>query len=654
MEKNYEFLKEKAYKLRIDSLKATTLAKSGHPTSCLSAAEIMSVLFFKEMKFDLNNFHAPNNDKFILSKGHAAPILYAAWYELGKISEEEFFSLRKFNSQLEGHPTPRFPYVDLATGSLGIGLSSGIAMALTAKLDKKDFYTYVLMGDSETTEGSVWEAAELASFYKLNNLIGIIDVNSLGQADITIDDYNLEKIKQKWEAFGWQAIILNGHDIGEIIDAFNIAKKSKNSPSILIAKTSKGHGLPSIENKMGYHGKAFTEKEYLEKLEELKKQYPEETKIFQEQNLPNQLSKNFTEIKNQNSLESQSDQNISNYQESNIKDDFFRKLAEKLSKINYDSIATQALKSLDLKKDMATRKAFGDALLEYGKHISEIVCLDGEVKNSTFTEIFEKEFPERFFECYIAEQCMLGMATGFAAMGKVPFAATFGAFLTRAHDQIRMAAISRKALKIVGSHAGVAIGEDGPSQMALEDIAMMRAIPNSIVICPSDAVSAYKLTGQIIKYCNGISYLRTARNSTPIIYDINEKFDIGQCKILKQSEKDKACIIATGITVFEALKAYETLKKDNIYVSIIDCYSIKPLDIQTIIKVAKISGKIITVEDHYIEGGLGETVCAELKNNNFKIEMLAVKKIPMSGTAEELLNYEEINAKKIIEICLNF
>lgn len=606
------FLERTAYNVRVSSLVSTTEAGSGHPTTCLSAADIGAVLFFYAMQFDPQHHTNPNNDRFILSKGHAAPLLYALYKELGLVSEQELMSLRTFDSRLEGHPTPRFNYSEAATGSLGQGLSIGAGIALSAKMDKRTFKTYVLMGDSEVAEGSVWEAAQLAAHYKLDNLIAILDVNKLGQSTETMEGYHLERYEAMFGAFGWHTITINGHNIQEIAQAFDTAKKVTNKPIIIIAKTLKGYGLASIEGKQGFHGKAFSYKELPELLQELYSRF-----------------KTIADAKNNYAWHAKLPQ-----------DEQPKKLPKPVS-------ITPQFKKGEL---VATRKAYGLALVELGKQLNNLVSLDAEVKNSTFAELFEKEFPSRFVQCFIAEQNMVSMGVGFASRGKIPFISTFACFFTRAYDQIRMAAIGQAALRLVGSHVGVSIGEDGPSQMGLEDIAMMRAIPNAVVLYPADAVAAYALLTQMANRNNGISYMRTTRAATPVIYDSTAQFTLGGCHILRQSKADKVCIIAAGITLFEALKAYDMVASEKIAVAVIDAYSIQPLAKEEIARVVKSSGnKVITVEDHYPAGGLGEAVAMVLINEGVTFKRLAVNHMPRSGTPEELLAYEEINAESIVK-----
>jgi transketolase len=608
----FEKLREKAYNMRVLSLEATTQAGSGHPTSALSAADLVAVLFFQAMHYDPANHEDQSNDRFILSKGHAAPILYAAWEQAGVLTKAEVLTLREFSSPLEGHPTARFSYSEAATGSLGCGLSIGLGMALSTRVSNLNFYTYVLLGDSEMAEGSVWEACELAAFYKVHNLIAILDVNRLGQSTQTMEGHNVQDFERKFQAFGWETFVINGHNIESIVETFDTARSIKNKPSVIIAYTYKGYGLEGIENKENYHGKAFSHEQLPALLESLRKRFPSEAEAA-EKSVP--------------------------------------KLIVRQTTISTQEHIYLALPDYKLGQKIATRKAYGESITALGAVSQKIISLDAEVKNSTFAEIFEQAYPERFFQCFIAEQNMIGMAEGFASRGFIPFASTFGSFFTRAHDQIRMASIGRSPLRLAGSHVGVSIGQDGPSQMALEDIASMRALPDSIVLYPADAVSTRKLINLMANYYDGISYIRLTRAETPVIYLPEQKFNIGGSNIIKQNiPVDKVCIIAAGITLFEALKAHEILLQENISTAVIDAYSIKPLDRENIIKVARDSGsKIITVEDHYLQGGLGESICYELRNTGITIECLAVRELSRSGKPEELLAYHRIDAHAIIE-----
>jgi transketolase len=617
----FNFLANKALNIRINSIKATTASKSGHPTSCMSAADMISVLFFHALKMNIKDPKAINNDRFLLSKGHAIPVVYSALRELEIISNEELLSLRKFDSYLEGHPTPRFIYNEAATGSLGQGLGIGVGMALNAKHEKLSYTTYVMMGDGEIAEGSIWEAAELASYYKLDNLIGIVDCNRLGQSGESIHNHDVKKYAEKFKAFDWNYIIIDGHNLEEISSALTVAQQTKGLPTVIVAKTYKGYGLENVENKDGFHGKPFSQEDLPVVVEALKKRFKEASAYI---GLYNQDLNFSISIDEKNTLP----QNLP-------------------ISIDITNDKNTALFTNDQK--MATRKAYGYALAALGQSNDNIFVLDCDVKNSTFSEIFEKENPNRFIQCFIAEQNMISVAIGLELRGKIPFAATFACFLTRAHDQIRMAGIGRNALRICGSHAGVSIGEDGPSQMGLEDIAMMRSIPGSVVLYPSDGVSAYKLTELMANYNEGISYLRTTRASTPILYEKGEAFKIGGCKVLKQSDRDRICIIGGGITVHEALKAHHLLLAEGINSSVIDLYSVKPLDIFTIKKIATESrNKIIVVEDHYSEGGLGEAITHAVVNINVIVKSLSVRQISRSGRPEDLLKYAEIDAESII------
>ncbi len=589
--------------LRRDVIEATTLAGSGHLTSCLSCAEIISCLFFAQMQYDIKNPENPDNDEFILSKGHAAPILYSALYRTKAINHHPS-SLRKLKSPLEGHPIPssHLPFVKVATGSLGQGFSIGTGMALAGKMQKRKYKVYVLLGDSETAEGSVYEAAQLAPHYKLNNLITIIDVNRLGQAGETMLGHDIQSYKNRFESFGWNAITINGHNINEIFKALKKAESS-GKPSVIIAKTIKGKGISFLENKNGWHGKALNQAE---------------------------LKKAFNEIPNPE------------MPKINIK------IPIKIHSKKDNKIKSQ-LTNYNANEQVATRQAYGNALANLAKLNKTIVALDSEVSNSTHSEKVKEKTPKQFIETYIAEQNMIGMALGLSKKGFNVFASTFAAFLSRAHDQIRMAALSNPNLTICGSHAGVSIGEDGASQMGLEDIALFRSIPNSIILYPSDAVSAEKLV-YLAANTNGLKYIRTTRPKTPIIYKSAESFKIGEFKILKQSSQDKIVLIGAGITLHESLKAHEILKKQNINTAVIDLYCIKPLETKKLINFIKAHGnKVIITEDHYKEGGIGEMLSNELKNTDIKIMHLAINEIPHSGKIEELLDKYKISAKWIVE-----
>lgn len=577
-------LQKMANKLRVHSIKSTTAAGSGHPTSCMSCAEIMSVLFFSEIK---------ENDEFILSKGHAAPILWAVYAEAGFFPVKELMNLRKITSNLEGHPTPRMPFIKIATGSLGQGLNAGTGMALAKRLQRKG-RVYVLLGDSESAEGSVWEAANTAAFYGLNNLVAVLDVNRLGQSGQTMFGYNLSSYRKKFQAFGWETAVIDGHDVKQLMNVLARARKSK-KPFAIIAKTSKGKGVKFLENKEGWHGKAVPK----EKLESALKQIGN------------------TDIK----LKS--------------------KLKNKTVKYNYKTFKAGKYKKGE---KIATRNAYGNALVRLGKANKKVAAVDAEVGNSTMAKGFFEKYPKRSFQAYIAENEMTGIAMGLSAEGYIPFCATFAAFWTRAHDFIRMAYYSKANIKFVGSHAGVSIGEDGPSQMGLEDMSMFLSIPESVVLYPSDAVSTENCVKELVKY-KGISYLRTTRGATPVIYSEKEKFPIGKFKVLTKSKKDKALVIAAGITVPEALKAYQELAKKGIGIRVIDLYSVKPLDAAGLIKHSiDCCNNVIVVEDHYSNG-----IGAEVAMAVGKIKHLCIKKMPRSGKPEQLLKKYGIDSTAIIK-----
>ena len=602
-------LRDIATQLRIDSVASTSKAGSGHPTTCLSAADIMAVLFFAEMHFDPKNPQDPDNDRFVLSKGHAAPILYAAWAEAGLFPRERLLDLRTFESDLEGHPTPRLPFVDVATGSLGQGICAAVGIALNARRIGSGYRTYVLLGDGEIAEGSVWEAADSASHHKLDNLCAIVDVNALGQSQPTEFRHDVDRIAARWAAFGWKAVVVDGHDIADIQKGLDVARTTSGQPTVLVARTLKGKGLASIEGKDAWHGKALKSGEETDKaLAELETQL---TNTAPEGSIPGPR---------------------------------YRGRAE--SAPDYASLPAPNYKPGDL---VATREAWGTALATVGKHDTRVVGLDADVKNSTFSDRFEKVAPDRFFEMFIAEQVMVGAAMGFAARGAIPFPSTFACFLYRAADFIRMAGISMLNVKLTGSHAGVSIGEDGPSQMALEDLAMMRAIPGAVVLYPCDAVSTERLVAAMAQH-KGLAYMRTSRPKTPVTYGPDESFPIGGSKVLRQSADDVAVVVGAGITVFEALKAYDQLKAEGIAIRVIDAYSVQPIDAATLTAAAKATGGVvITVEDHYSAGGLGDAVAEALASAGVVVERLAVREIPRSGEPDELVDKFGISARNVVD-----
>jgi len=603
IETDIELLKGIANQLRIHSITATTAAGSGHPSSCLSAADVVASLFFGHMKYDAKNPHFYNNDRFILSKGHAAPLLYAAWAENGFVPVAELAKLRQFNSDLEGHPTPRLAFADVATGSLGQGLGVGVGVALAARQDKLDYNTYVLLGDGEIAEGAVWEAASLAGFYKLSNLIAIVDVNRLGQSQATAFGHDLSVYAKRFDAFGWRVEVIDGHDIEEIIEVLSGVGLDE-KPLVILAKTYKGAGVSFIQDKDSWHGKPLNAEEAAQAIAELS---------------PSARSGLGVAIPTPSPLPAP----------------------------NLAAPASYPAISYKLGDKIATREAYGAALVRIGEANPAVVAMDGDTKNSTYAEKFAKAFPNRFTECFIAEQNLVAVAVGFGTRSHVPFASTFATFFTRAADQIRVAGISSANLKLVGSHVGVSIGEDGPSQMALEDIAMMRSVQGSSVLYPADAVATEKLLEEMAK-TRGIQFLRTSRPKTPVIYGNDEQFPIGGAKVLR--EGTKVTIVSAGVTLFEALKAADTLKAEGISVTVIDAYSVKPLGKKEILAAAKKTGNtVITVEDHYPEGGLGDAVAGELSSEGVKVHKLAVNGLPRSGRAEELLAHFGIDAAAIVK-----
>jgi transketolase len=599
-------LKNIATRLRIDSLIATTESASGHPTTCFSAADIVAALFFAEMRYDPANPQHPLADRFVLSKGHAAPLLYAAWAEAGFIPRAELLKLREFTSDLEGHPTPRLAFVDVATGSLGQGLCAGVGIALNAARIGSDYRTYVLMGDGEVAEGSVWEAAALAEFYKLDSLCAIVDVNALGQSRATQHGHDMESHRSRWTGFGWHAIVIDGHDLQAILDALAEARRTRQKPTIILAKTDKGHGVSFLNGASQWHGKAVKKGEELQKaLAELEGHFVPEPEG------------GHIDIKKPTGTPRD------------------------------ERVADVAPPSYKLGDMVATREAYGTAIARLGSADSRVVALDADVKNSTFSEKFEAAHPDRFYQCFIAEQAMIGAAMGLAARGSIPFPSTFAAFLTRAADFIRMMAISDLNVKMAGSHAGVSIGEDGPSQMALEDLAMMTAQPNITVLYPSDAVAAEHLVVNAARHAGPV-YIRTTRPKLPVLYDNGESFPIGGLKVVRQSAADTATVIGAGVTLYEALKAHDELKKDGVSIRVIDLYSLQPIDAAALIAAGRETGRLITVEDHYAAGGIGDAVARAVAPAGLAVTRLAVREIPRSGKPEELLDKFGISAGHIV------
>ncbi len=603
-------LRNIATQLRIDSVRSTSEAGSGHPTSCCSAADLVAALFFAEMRFDPRNPQHQGSDRFILSKGHAAPLLYAAWAEAGAFDRSELLRLRGIGSNLEGHPTPRLPFVDVATGSLGQGLCAAVGTALNARRIKSDYRTYCLLGDGESTEGSVWEATQVAAVEHLDQLCGIIDVNALGQSGPTMHEHDMEQFARRWRAFDWHAVVIDGHDMNAILDAYAEARSVSGRPTVILARTIKGKGVSFAESKNGWHGKPFKKGEELDRaLAELEKQFVPATIADLTRQIPKPSS---------NPSEPAAP--------SPVTPPFYK-----------------------IGDQVATREAYGTAITKLAEADSRVVALDADVKNSTFSEKFEKMFPDRFYQTFIAEQVMIGASMGLAARGAIPFPSTFACFLTRAADFIRMAAISNVGIKMAGSHAGVSIGEDGPSQMALEDLAMCRAQPNIAVLYPCDAVSTERLVA-LAAYHPGPTYIRATRMKTPVIYSACDTFAIGGLKVLRESGSDVVTVVAAGVTVFEALKAFEQLKASATAIRVIDLYSVAPIDRRALIAAGTATGaRIVTVEDHYSAGGIGDAVAEAVSEVGIHVHRVAVREIPRSGKPEELLDRFGISARHIVE-----
>jgi transketolase len=596
--------------LRIDSVRSTSEAGSGHPTSCCSAADIVAALFFAEMRFDPRDPHDPTSDRFVLSKGHAAPLLYAAWAEAGSFERAELLKLREIGSDLEGHPTPRLPFVDVATGSLGQGICAAIGCALNARRIRSAYRTYVLMGDGESAEGSVWEAAAVGAMDGLDNLCGITDVNALGQSRPTMFQHDMEAFAQRWRAVGWHAVVVDGHDLGALLDAYAEARRTKGQPTMILARTIKGKGISFAEGKNGWHGRP------LKKGEELDRALAE----FESQFVPAPVGVDLVQL-------------------------IPRPPAADGPVITAKPVA---LPAYTLGEQVATREAYGTAITKLGEADARVVALDADVKNSTFSDKFEIAFPDRFYQNFIAEQVMVGAAMGLAARGAIPFPSTFACFLTRAADFIRMAAISQVGIKMAGSHAGISIGEDGPSQMALEDLAMCRAQPGITVLYPSDAVSTERLVA-LAAYHPGPAYIRTSRPKTPVIYPNDEIFVVGGLKVLRESAGDAATVVAAGVTVFEALHAYDQLRAAGTAIRVVDLYSVAPVDRDGLIDAARATGgRLITVEDHYAAGGIGDAVAEAVAEAGFTVHRLAVREIPRSGKPAELFDRFGISAAHIV------
>ncbi|HJP71662.1 MAG TPA: transketolase [Candidatus Limnocylindria bacterium] len=597
--------RELGQQLRVDSIRSSSAAGSGHPTSSMSAADLMAVLMSKYLHYDFDHPENPNNDHLIFSKGHASPLLYSMYKAAGAISDDEMLTFRKEGSRLQGHPTPVIPWVDVATGSLGQGLPIGVGVALAGKrLDRLPYRIWVLCGDSEMAEGSMWEAIEHAAFNELDNLTAIIDVNRLGQTGETMHGWNLDYFKARFEACGWHAIEVDGHDVHAVDMAFGEATSVRGKPSVIIARTVKGQGDPEVANKNGAHGKVVPN--------------------------PDEAIKELGGVRN-------------------IRVDVPKPASDGQPHV-FETSGSLELPRYELGGKEAVRKAYGDALAALGSANGKVVALDGEVSNSTYSEIFKKAHPERYFEMYIAEQQMVAAAVGLQVRGWRPYASTFAAFLSRAYDFVRMGAISQADIRLIGSHAGVSIGEDGPSQMALEDIASLRAVYGSTVLYPSDPNQTAQLVAQMADL-EGIVFLRTTREKTPVIYSPDERFEVGGSRVVRRTDDDDVTLVGAGITLHEAMKAADALRADGISARVIDLYSVKPIDADTLRAAARDTGRLVTVEDHWPQGGIGDAVLEVFGDSDEhpRIVKLAVDHMPGSATPEQELAAAGIDAEHIAQ-----
>jgi len=600
---------ELAQQLRVDSVRSSTSAGSGHPTSSMSAADLLAVLVARHLRYDWDDPKKPGNDHLIFSKGHASPLLYSVFKAVGAVSDKELMTgYRRFGARLEGHPTPELPWVDVATGSLGQGLPDGVGIALAGKyVEELPYRVWVLCGDSEMAEGSIWEALDKASHYKLSNLIVMVDINRLGQRGPTDLSWDIETYQRRTAAFGARVIAIDGHDLAQIDRAMREATEGGHEqPTVILARTVKGRGFSEVEDKEGWHGKPLP---------------------------PEMAERAIIELGGERDL----------LVRGPMPDPSAR--PARLTAERPD--VTMPVYSVGDK--VATRVAYGDALAAIGAR-TDVVAMDGEVSNSTFADVFAAKYPERYFEMYIAEQQLVAAAVGFSARGFTPFASTFAAFFTRAYDFIRMAAISRANIRLCGSHAGVEIGADGPSQMALEDLAMLRAVHGSTVLYPSDATSAAALVAAMADL-DGISYMRTTRGAYPVLYPSGEQFPVGGSKVLRSSDSDQVTLIGAGVTLHECLAAADQLRGDGITARVIDLYSVKPIDTGTLVAAAAATGgRIVVAEDHHPEGGLGEAVVEALTGAGraeLSIAHLAVRDMPGSGTGAQLLDAAGIDATHI-------
>jgi transketolase len=601
----FDFMRDLGQQLRVDSIRSSTTAGSGHPTSSMSAADLMAVLITRHLVYDWNDPALATNDHLIFSKGHASPLLYAIFKAVGVISDDEMLTFRKFGSRLEGHPTPILPWVDVATGSLGQGLPIAVGVALAGrKLDQLPYHVWTLTGDSELAEGSVWEGLDKAGYYGLSNFTAVFDVNRLGQRGPTEYEWQTDVYRDRVQAFGCRAIVIDGHDIEQIHEALGQAREATGKPTVVIARTIKGKGFSEIENKDGWHGKALP---------------------------PDMAERAITELGG-----------VRHLRVDGIK-------PEPGDPAIKDARVEITLPAYKKGEKVATRKAYGDTLKALGVRPA-VVALDGEVSNSTFAEEFAKAYPDRYFEMFISEQQMIAAAVGISVRHYIPFASTFAAFLSRAYDFIRMAAISQANIRLSGSHAGVEIGEDGPSQMALEDLAMMRAVHGSTVLYPSDATSTAQLVNAMADQ-SGISYIRTTRGAYPVLYDAGTKFPIGGCKLVRSDPSDRVTLIGAGVTLHNCLAAADLLEAEGIKARVIDLYSVKPIDRVTLQEAAaQTRGRMVVVEDHYPEGGIGaavmEAVAADMDPP--RCVHLAVRGLPGSGKPAELMDKAEISPRHIV------
>lgn len=607
-------LKDIANKIRLHSIRSTNAANSGHPTSSCSAAEILSTLFFHTMRYNADFPKDPNSDRFVMSKGHACPALYGAWVEAGHLTIDQLMTLRKIDSDIEGHPTPRLDFIDVGTGSLGQGLSCAAGMAYTGKFfDRASYRVFCLLGDGETAEGSVWEALHFAAYYGLDNLVAVFDINRLGQSQATSMGHEMETYSSRLQAFGWEAVVVDGHDVTQLCSALKMAEQTKGRPFAILAKTFKGRGIDGVEDMDNWHGKPLGERAQAA-LEQI------------ENRISNRGATTLT------IQEPMKDAPVVPTDDSDIR--------------------LAAPPSYKLGEKVATRLAYGTGLVKLGQCCQRVIALDGDVKNSTYAEKFMKAFPERFIECFIAEQNMVGVAVGCATRNRtIPFCSTFATFFTRAYDQLRMGAISSANIKCCGSHAGCSIGEDGPSQMGLEDIGLFRSLPGSTVFYPSDAVTTERAVELAAKTV-GICFIRTTRAATPVIYKNDKVFEVGKGKLVRRSPDDKVLIVGAGITLFEALKAADVLAQTaQLQCCVMDPFTLKPIDIDLLAAEAKrVGGRVLTVEDHYPEGGLGEAVCGALAHlPDVVVKRLAVSCLPRSGTPEQLMELCGISSNHIVE-----